>query len=218
VGAASYGYNAEDQPVSGTLPGSISQSMSYDPNSQLTSWGYLGPSTGVTTTTVNLAYNYAYDGANRTTALTITDNGVAQSEPITLDAAGRIIGWTGPNGPNSWAFDGDGDVISTSSFINGALRTTAFTYTIPPTPTIPQELLQQHTDGLGVDTYTYDGNGNVVSEVSTDPITSRYYVNQHLWYDAQERPVTVTNVINQSTVTATLGYNAAGQAQRITGY
>ncbi len=207
AGTTTYGYNADDQPITASLPGSLSGAMSYDRNGQLSAWSLVGPSTGVTTSTVNLAYTYGYNAAQQVSAITLTDNNVAQSAPVTHDAQGRLTGWVSPNGPNSWGFDGDGDVISTTSYINGALRTTVFTYS----NTLPKQLVQQHTDSLGVDTYSYDGNGNVVSEVSTDPITSPYYVNQHYWYDAMERPITVTNVLNGAVVTATLGYNAAGQ-------
>lgn len=77
----------------------------------------------------------------------------------------RAIGRSsGPNGPNAWGFDGDGAVISTTSFINGALRTTVFT----DSTTLLQNLLQQHTDSLGVDTYSYDGNGNAIGN---DPLS-----------------------------------------------
>ena len=74
----------------------------------------IGPSTGVTTSTVNLAYTYAYDAA-QVSAITQTDNGVAQTQSVTHDASGRMVGWGSPNGPNTWAFDGDGDVMSATN-------------------------------------------------------------------------------------------------------
>lgn len=142
----------------------------------------------------------------------MTDNNVSTSEPITHAVAGWITGWVGPqpNGAQSWAYNGDGNIISTTSFINGAVNTTVYTYSA----TQPSELIQQHTTTLGVDTYSYDGQGNVTSEVSTDPITSPYYVNMHFGYDALERPISMTNVQNGATITATLGYNAL--SERIT--
>lgn len=164
AGVATYGYNQNDQPITASLPGSITGTMGYNPNGQLTAWDMIGPNTGVTTTTVTLAYNYGYDAAQQVSALTQTDTGLAQTQPVTHDAAGRMTGWSGPNGPNTWGFDGD--VMSTTSFINGALRTTVFTYS----NTLPQELVQQHTDTLGVDTYSYDGNGNVGINVPPDVV------------------------------------------------
>lgn len=186
--------------------------MGYDSNTRLTSWNLIGPSTGVTTTTVNLRYDYGYDGANRTTAITVTDNGISSVEPITHAVANWITGWVGPgsNGLQNWGYNGDGSVISNTSFINNGFHTTVYTYSA----TQPNELVQQHTDSLGVDNYTYDNQGNVISEVSTDPITSPYYVNMHFGYDALERPISATNVQNGALITVTLGYNAA--SERIT--
>ena len=115
--------------------------MAYDPNTQLTGWSYLGPSTGVTTTTVNLAYSYGYDAAQRTSGITVTDNGAASVRPITHDAAGRITSWSGPGGLQTWGYSGDGSIISDTMPIAGVNRTTVFTYSA----TQPDELVAQHT-------------------------------------------------------------------------
>ena len=36
VDTASYGYNQDDQPITSSLPGSLSGTMGYNPNGQLT--------------------------------------------------------------------------------------------------------------------------------------------------------------------------------------
>ena len=109
------------------------------------------------------------------------------------NALERITSWTGQiHGPESWAHDGNGNIISNTEFISDAIRTTAFT----DSQTTPNQLDQQQTQGLGVEYFTYDQHGDTTSLTSTDPLRypngqlDPYHVNIHVGYDAQSRPLT----------------------------
>ena len=117
------------------------------------------------------ADDYAYKAAAWTTAYTTTVNSVVTATQLGHDPAGRLTQWTGQlHGPESWAYDPNGNIISNTGFISDAIRTTVFTYS----GTIPNEVLQaQHTSGLGVESRTYDGHGNTTSIASTGGVKCR---------------------------------------------
>ena len=60
-------------------------------------------------------------------------------------------------------------------------------------PTITNQLTQQHTEGFGVESFSYDRNGDPTS-INIDALGSGHYVNFHLRYDAAERSITVTTL------------------------
>jgi YD repeat-containing protein len=91
-----------------------------------------------------------------------------------------------PNGLQTWAYNGDGNITNTYGLVAGAARTTVYTYSA----TQPNELMQQRTDGFGVVADTRDGQGNLTSQTSTDPPSSPLYVHRTFGYDALERPIT----------------------------
>ncbi len=202
------GYNQNDLPISATLPGSIQEQAGYDPNSRLISVTATGPNTGNSATTLASAYTYGYNAVGWTTGLTTTVNGAITSTQIQHDAQGRLTHWTGQvNGPETWSYDANGNIISNTEYLQGMQRTSVYTYS----PSVPNERLQGHTDGLGVEYRSYDHNGDTTSITSTDPLTSHYHVDMRLFYDSQARPITVTTLQNGISITVTMGDNADGQ-------
>ena len=147
---------------SDTPSAQVQQTAQYDPNNEVTHLTALGPS-GVANR-LNSAYDYAYNGAGWTTALTWTVNttgtDMVTATQLAHDSLGRLTSWTGqPHGPESWAFDGHGNIIANSEFISDAIRTTAFTYDL----TLPNQLDQQHTAGLGVEYFGYGRSADTTS-------------------------------------------------------
>ncbi len=210
---STYGYNQNDLVTSATMPGPVQEQVGYDPNSRLISMTATGPNTGSSATTLNSAYAYGYNAVGWTTGLTWTVNGAVTTTQLQHDAQGRLTRWAGQlNGPETWSYDGNGNIISNTEYLEGMQRTSVYTYS----PSVPNEQLQGHTNGLGVEYRTYDHNGDTTSITSTDPITSHYHVDMRLSYDSQARPITVTTLQNGVPLTVTMGYNADGQRARYT--
>ncbi len=210
---STYGYNQNDLVTSATMPGSIQEQVGYDSNSRLTHAGLNGPNTGNSATTLNSAYDYGYNAVGWTTGMTMTINGAITATQIQHDAQGRLTRWAGQiNGPEAWGYDGNGNIISNTEYLEGMQRTSVYTYS----PSVPNEQLQGHTDGLGVEYRAYDQHGDTTSITSTDPISSHYHVNMRLSYDSQARPITVTTLQGGIPITVTMGYNADGQRARYT--
>ncbi len=214
-----FGYNGNDLVTSAGQPGGVGEQATYDPNSRLTHVGATGPSTGSGATTLSSGYDYGYNAVGWTTGMTWTVNGAVTSTQVTHDAQGRVTGWSGqPHGPESWNYDGNGNILSTNEYMDGAYRTSVYTYSA----TLPNEQVQGHTDGLGVEYRGYDGNGDTTSITSTDAPTKAdgspnpYHVAMSLAYDSQARPVTVTTLQEGVPLTVTMAYNAAGQRARYT--
>ncbi len=214
-----FGYNGNDLVTSAGLPGGVGEQATYDPNSRLTHVGATGPSTGSGATTLSSGYDYGYNAVGWTTGMTWTVNGAVTSTQVTHDAQGRVTGWSGqPHGPESWNYDGNGNILSTSEYMDGAYRTSVYTYSA----TLPNEQIQGHTDGLGVEYRGYDNNGDTTSITSTDAPTkpngspNPYHVDMRLGYDSQARPVTVTTLQGGVPLTVTMAYNTAGQRARYT--
>ena len=117
-------------------PNRVQQTAQFDVNRRMTNLGALGPS-GVASP-LNSAYYYAYNAATWTTAYTTKVNGTETAAQLGHFPAGRLTQWTGqPHGPESWAYDPNGNLISDTGFISDAIRTTVFTYS----GTIPNEVL-----------------------------------------------------------------------------
>jgi len=210
---STFGYNQNDLVTSAGMPGTVQEQAAYDPNSRLTHVGATGPNTGSSATTLNSAYDYGYNAVGWTTGLTWTVNGAMTTTQITHDAQGRVTQWSGqPNGPETWSYDANGNSTRNVEYQLGSLRATTNTYSA----SAPNEWVQSHTDGLGIEYRTYDANGDTTRITSTDPLTSSYHVDMSLAYDSQARPITVTGLQGGVPITVTMGYNAAGQRARYT--
>jgi YD repeat-containing protein len=164
----------DDLPLTVTLHSGARQAqetLTYDPDSRLTHVGTSGP--GGVSNPLSGSFDYGYNGAGWTTAYTTTVNGAVTATQLAHDDLGRLVQWTGQlHGPESWAYDANGNVVSNTEFISDAFRTTVYTYS----GSIPNEvLLSQQTRGLGSEYRTYDAQGDTTSLTSTDPLTSPFY-------------------------------------------
>ncbi len=207
------GYNQNDLVTGVNAPGGMAEQAGYDPNSRLISVTATGPNTGSGATTLNSAYVYGYDALNRLTALTTTVNGAITSTQFMHDAQGRLTRWSGQvNGPEAWGYDGNGNIVTNTEDIGGLQRSSVYTYSAMQ----PNEEVQGHTAGFGVEYRTYDQNGDTMRITSTDPLTSPFHLDEQLWYDSQARPLTITTLQGGVPITVTMGYNADGQRARYT--
>ncbi len=135
------GYNQNDLVTGVHVPGGVAEQAGYDAASRLISVTATGPNTGSGATTLNSAYGY--DALSRLTALTTTVNGAITSTLFQHDAQGRLTQWSGQvNGPETWSYDGNGNIITNTEDIGGMQRTSVYTYS----PSVPNEQLQGHTD------------------------------------------------------------------------
>ncbi len=216
---STFGYNNNDLVTSAGMPGGVAEQAAYDPNSRLTHVGATGPNTGSSATTLSSGYDYGYNAVGWTTGLTWTVNGAVTTTQVAHDAQGRVTRWAGQiNGPETLGYDANGNIISNTEYLEGMQRTSVYTYSA----SVPNEQLQGHTDGLGVEYRAYDGNGDTTSITSTDAATkvdgspNPYHVDMRLSYDSQARPITVTALQGGVPITVTMGYNAAGQRARYT--
>jgi len=220
-----YAYNADDLPTTITLPGGVTESAGYDANSALTRLTVSGPNTGVTTTTLATAYGYGYNAAGWTTSTTT----ISGTDAIAHDGAGRLTSDCGPQvevrntGDHCyrWTYDANGNVTSQVAD-NGATEVYAYS------PTQPNEVTQATFQQANVpasdrykntDTYYgYDGNGDTTA--ITSPVNGAYTdtaaINDHLVYDAEQRPITLTHLEGGVPITISLGYNADGLRSRYT--
>jgi len=220
-----YAYNADDLPTNVTLPGGVSEAPNYDANSALTSLNVSGPNTGVITTTLSTAYGYGYNAAGWTTSTST----ISGSDAIAHDGAGRLTSDCGPQVEvrntgdhcDRWTYDNNGNVTSQVAD-NGAPEVYAYN------PTQPNEVTQATFQQANVpasdrykntDTYYgYDGNGDTTA--ITSPVNGAYTdtaaINDHLQYDAEQRPITITHLECGVPITIAFGYNADGLRARYT--
>jgi len=220
-----YGYNADDLPTTITLPGGVTESAGYEANSELTSLAATGPNTGSPATTLNTVYGYGYNAAGWTTSSTT----ISGTDTIAHDGAGRITSDCGPQSivRNTadhcyrWTYDANGNVTSQVAD-NGATEVYAYN------PAQPNEVTQatfQQANVPAADqyknvttSYAYDGNGDTMA--ITSPVNGAYTdtaaINDHLQYDAEQRPITLTHLEGGVPITIVLGYNADGLRSRYT--
>jgi len=221
--ATSFGYTKNDQVNSVDMPGGVHQGALYDGSSRVYSITAAGPTTAQTTTTLSSGYGYGYNAVGWTTNVTATVNGgprgASYTQLITHNSLGRVTGAAGgPDAPETWAYNSAGSIISDTE--GGA--TTVYTYSA----TAPTEQMahQTLTPGRGIEYRWYDQRGNTTVISSTDLITTGYQVNTHLYYDAQQRPITITLEDHDSSLptttvtmaTVNFGYNALGQRSAYT--
>ncbi len=199
--------------------GRWNEAYGYDANSALTSLNVSGPNTGVTTTTLNTAYGYGYNAAGWTTSTTT----ISGTDAIAHDGAGRLTSDCGPQaivrntGDHCyrWTYDANGNVTSQVAD-NGASEVYSYS------PTQPNEVTQATFQQSGVPvgdqyknvttSYGYDGNGDTTA--ITSPVNGAYTdtaaINDHLQYDAEQQPITLTHLEGGVPITISLGYNADG--------
>jgi len=220
-----FAYNADDLPTGRTLPGGVSEQVGYDANSELTSLAATGPNTGSPATTLNTVYGYGYNAAGWTTSSTT----ISGTDTIAHDGAGRITSDCGPQSivRNTadhcyrWTYDNNGNVTSQVAD-NGATEVYAYN------PAQPNEVTQatfQQANVPAADqyknvttSYAYDGNGDTMA--ITSPVNGAYTdtaaINDHLQYDAEQRPITLTHLEGGVPITISLGYNSDGLRARYT--
>jgi len=207
-----FGYNANNEVVTMTMPGGVGETAGYNANSQLTNRVAVGPSMGTVTTTLNTTYAYGYNAAGWTTSTTT----ISGTDAITHDGAGRIIDEAGPQVDNPthayhWAYDNNGNVTSQTTDGGG---TQANSYSQAQ----PNELVQTYSASYAnpYTYYGYDGNGDTTSITSpvSGSLTAPGAINTHVVYDAEARPVQVTRRYQNTPITATLSYNADGDRSR----
>jgi len=188
-----FGYNADDLPITTTLPNGVTEATQYDGASRpitVTATG-LSP-----TTLAPSVVSYGYNALGWTTGLSAT---IGANAPIiqTLahDAQGRVTGAQGKGVGQGWRYDGNGNLLTATT--NGV--TTTYGYGGPP-----NELQTLAVPGQATRYYGYDGNGDTMSITSTSGLDTR------LQYDSQARLVGVT-LADGTQVTQT--YNASGRGR-----
>lgn len=112
--SSSFGYNRNDLPVTATLPGGtgVQEQMGYDQNSRLVTQTLSGPATA---NTLSNTYAYAYNALGWTTALTSVVSGITTTQLYTHDDQARLTGTSLPGVAESWRYDGNGNVLTTTS-------------------------------------------------------------------------------------------------------
>jgi len=192
--SSGFGYNADDLPVTTTLPNGVTEATQYDGAScplTVTATG-LSPMT-----LVPAAVSYGYNALGWTTGLTAT---IGASGPLTQtlahDAQGRLTGAQGKGVGQGWSYDGNGNLKTAAS--NGV--TTTYGYNA----STPNELHTLTVPGQATRHYAYDGNGDTTAITSTSGLSTR------LQYDSQARLVGVT-LSDGTQVTQT--YNASGRGR-----
>ncbi len=223
-----YTYNANSLPLTVLYPNGTGASLSYDPNSALTSLTATGPAQTPATTTLQSSYAYGYNAAG----WIVSSTTLSGTDALTHDAAGRLTDECGPqmvtpSKCDHWTYDKNGNVLTA---VGDSGATDVYTYTAAGTPggQINAQVAGGSSDSPPTATIrlAYDQNGdttsisNAVAQTAnpTDPGYIKYARNERFAYDALQRPITVTRLdsarVNGQTIvtplTATLQYNADG--------
>jgi len=216
---STYGYNANDLPISTTMPNGVHTSMGYDPNSQLISVTATGPAQTPATTTLSSAYAYGYNATGWLTSTTT----LSGTDTITHDAQGRLTADCGPQvvakgGCARWTYDANGNLL-TATDDSGVTDVYSYTAGQPNEQTAGGSSTSPATATIAL---AYDAHGDTTSISNpvalTDPTSAgykKYALNESFGYDAAARPITVTRLVGNkdgttTPLTATLRYNADG--------
>ncbi len=196
---STFGYNADDQPTTITVPGGVQELAQFDRGSRLAQVSATGPATA--TNPLNSGYSYGYDALGWTNAATATVNTINGGQPVvqtyTHDPLGRLTGVQGPSGSQSYGYDANDNLTA----ITTSAGTTTYAYS-GTAPNATNELTSVSAPGQPITSYGYDGHGNTTSITDTAGATTG------LSYDKQERLVGVT--LSNGTRVA-MAYNAQGQ-------
>ncbi len=221
--ASSLGYNANDLPITMTLPGGsgVQEAMGYDPSSRLVTETLAGPASSPATTTLSSSYAYGYNPLNWTTSTTT----LSGTDTLAHDAQGRLTSETGPQvvatgGSYKWTYDNNGNLLTQ---VGDDGYPVTYTYTQAITPNHLQTMVMGN--GQPTTYYGYDNRGdttaitNALGQQSQPPTNA---LNTHISYDSQARPVQITVLDRVApstttvTATVTLAYNPAGQRSEYT--
>ncbi len=193
---STFGYNADDQPTTVTVPGGVRELAQFDPGSRLRTVSATGPATA--TNPLNSGYSYGYTALGWTNATTTTVNTVNGGQPVvqtyTHDPLGRVTSVQGPSGTQRYGYDANDNLT--------AITTSAGATTYAYTGSAANELTSVSAPSQPITSYGYDSHGNTTSITDTAGATTG------LSYDKQERLVGVT--LTNGTHVA-MAYNAQGQ-------
>ncbi len=230
------GYNADDLPISWTVPGGtggVRESVQYDANNNVTQVTATGPggATGnatralaraaqstaynpaaVTNPTLNSTYRYGYDSAQRINSLTT----ISGTDTLGYNAQGRLASDCGPQvvavgGCYTYQYDGNGNStvgVNRDGHLNHGLYNGL------------NELVQGYTESYPATatvSYGYDAAGDttaITTPVGLTNPTDPHALNTHFQYDAQGRLTAATYLAKGALVTLTQAYNAQGQRSR----
>jgi len=196
---STFGYNADSEPATITVPGGVQELAQYDAGNRLTGVNATGPTTA--TNPLTSGYSYGYTTLGWTNATTATVNTVNGGQPVvqtyTHDPLGRLTGVQGSSGTLSYGYDGNGNITQTVGA--GGVTTYAYRGTAA---NAANEVTSVSAPSQPITSYGYDGMGNTTS------ITDTAGANTSLSYDKQERLVGVT--LTNGTHVA-MAYNAQGQ-------
>jgi len=178
-GSISYGYDANQRLTSLALSTSMTQdarvTFGYDAASRQTGITRTGAAGSDT-----IATSLSYDNADRLTNITHTDT----SKSTTLanytygyDAASRLTSYQDINSSLTYGYDKTGQLTSASGTLNGSTYGVSYTYDANGNRTMPG-----YTTGTGneltsdgVYNYTYDNEGNTLTQTEIATGTVTYY-------------------------------------------
>jgi RHS repeat-associated protein len=139
-GVTQYGYNALDQLISVTDPKTLATTYTYNALDDLMT--QVSPDTGTSTNTYDSAGNlktatdarnktatYTYDVADRVTQVAFGDQTIAYGYDAGTNGKGRLTSASDANHSLSWAYDGQGRVLSKSQTASGVAKTVGYGYT-----------------------------------------------------------------------------------------
>ena len=188
-----FAFNNNDQMTAEALPNAVEQDVQYDGANRLSS---LTAQNTANPALLNTSYQYGYNPLGLMASIVTTVQGVAATQTLTHDAAGRLVSVAGGASPGSWAYDGRGNL--TSATANGTTRNYSYN------PSNPEEVASVSASGQPTVSYGYDAAGDTTSIADTGTLS------EGLSYDAQARLVQVT-LGSPITSTIALAYNAFGQ-------
>jgi YD repeat-containing protein len=222
--------------------GSVSKSVGY---------GYTNGNLTTLTTPSGQSVVYGYNANNQITSITI--NGSTLLSGVSYEPFGPVKGWTwGNSSTMSRTFDTDGKVTAIASAgdktygYDDAFRTTGITDAITPANsyTYGFDDLDRLTSAVKTGTtrgWTYDANGNRLSETGASPSTYTISstdnrvstiagaVSRTYGYDAAGNTLTYSNItatynnrgrmssLTKGATTATFTHNALGELVKRTG-
>jgi len=209
---SAFGYNANDQLQTVTLPGGVQESMGYDANGQLVGVTAGGPNTGATgaaSTRLNSQYGYTYDAAGRVSSVTT----LSGTDSLSYDGASRLVNEAAQGGSTQviakggvyhWTYDANGNILTATDSLSydGASR-------------LVNEAVQGGSTQViakgGVYHWTYDANGNILTAMDDSGATNVYTYSTTLPDEIAQMGTTGDPV----TKTTSYSYDTRGDVTRI---
>ena len=203
MGSTSFAYTANKLVSGTTLPTGVREHRTYDGATRMAHLDVAGPTSGAAP--LASSYDYGYDPAGLTAAITGTLNGVAAAQELSHDARGYLTA-AGGSSVSNWSYNQSGNLLTARS------GSTNYTYgyvagwgQVQPGPNQLVTLLVPFPFGGSqeIRTYHYNANGDV-SEI--DPSGSALYLN----YDSFSRLFDITRGGTTPGAVASMRYDAAG--------